>query len=102
MSRLLLSLLSALTLLTFLVERCAAWDWRSLGGLRIVFYLLFFIQILIVFYRWIRDPHFLVGAWAGTLLYSSVIAATLRFFLDNIPLFAFNTLFLILQICFSS
>ncbi|ODU24183.1 MAG: hypothetical protein ABS95_02195 [Verrucomicrobia bacterium SCN 57-15] len=110
MNRLLFGFLSALTLLTFLIERYAAWyspacgltQTISLGTLRLVFFLLFFVQILLPLYHWISDPHFVTDALSGALLFSSIVAAALGFFIYNVPLLALNTLVRIAQLCLNS
>lgn len=110
MNRLLFGFLSALTLLTFLVERYAGWyapgcgltQTISMGTLRLVFFLLFFVQILLPFYHWASDPHFVTDALSGVLLFCSIVAAALGFFIYNVPLLALNTLARIAQLCLSA
>lgn len=110
MNRLLFGFLSVLTLLTFLIERYAGWyapgcaltQWIGLGVLRLLFFLLFIIQILLPLYHWVRDPYFVADGLSGLLLFGSIVAATLGFFIYNVPLLALNTIFRIAQLCLNS
>ena len=110
MNRLLFGFLSALTLLTFLTERYAGWyatecsltQVIGLGALRLLFFLFFIIQILLPLYHWVRDPNFVTDALSGLLLFSSIVAAVLGFFIYNLPLLALNTLVRIAQLCLNS
>jgi hypothetical protein len=110
MNRLLFGVLSMLTLLTFLIERYAGWyspgcpltQAISLGTLRLVFYSFFLVQILLPLYHWVSDPHFVSDALSGVLLFSSIVAAVLGFFIYNLPLLALNTLVRIAQLCLNS
>lgn len=110
MNRLLFGFLSALTLLTFLIERYAGWyapgcgltQTISLGTLRLAFFSFFFVQMLLPLYHWASDPHFVADALSGVLLFSSIVAATLTFFIYNVPLLALNTLVRIAQLCLNS
>jgi hypothetical protein len=110
MNRLLFGFLSALTLLTFLIERYAGWyapgcgltQTISLGTFRMAFFSFFFVQILLPLYHWASDPHFVTDALSGVLLFSSIVAATLAFFIYNVPLLALNTLVRIAQLCLNA
>jgi hypothetical protein len=110
MNRLLFGFLSVLTLSTFLIERYAGWyapgcgltQAISLGTLRLFFYLIFLAQILVPLYHWVSDPHFVSDALSGVLLFSSIVAAVLGFFIYNLPLLALNTLVRIAQLCLNS
>ena len=110
MNRLLFGFLSALTLLTFSVERYAGWyapgcgltQVISLNTLRLAFFSFFFVQILLPLYHWASDPQFVTDAFSGVLLFCSIVAATLAFFIYNVPLQALNTLARIAQLCLNS
>ena len=110
MNRVVFGLLSVLTLLTFLIERYAGWyapgcaltQTISLSTLRLVFYAFFCIQVLLLLYHWVRDPHFVTDAVSGALLFVSILAAVLGFFIYNLPLVALNTLVRIAQLCLNS
>lgn len=110
MNRLLFGFLSALTLLTFLIERYTGWyapgcalsQVIGVGALRLLFFLLFIIQILLPLYHWVRDPHFVADGLSGVLLFCSIVAAAFGFFIYNVPLLALNTLVRIAQLCMNS
>ena len=107
MNKLLFGFLSALTLLTFVIERYAGWyapecgltQTISLGTLRLVFYLFFFVEILLPLYHWVTDPNFVTDTVSGVLLFSSIVAVVFGFFIYNVPLLALNTLVRITQLC---
>lgn len=107
MNRLLFGALSALTLTTFLIERYAGWyapgcgltQSVSLATWRLTFYLFFFVQILLPFYHWVRDPNFVMDTVSGVLLFCAIVAAVLGFFIYNVPLLALNTLVRMVQLC---
>jgi hypothetical protein len=109
-NRLLFGFLSALTLLTFAIERYAGWyapecglsQTISLGALRLIFYLFFFVQILLPLYHWASDPNFVTDTLSGVLLFASIVVAALAFFIYNVPLLALNTLVRIAQLCLNS
>ena len=110
MNRPLFAFLSALTLLTFLLERYASWyapgcavtQVVSLGALRILFFGFFAIQMLLPFYHWAKDPNFTTGTASGLVLFASTVSAVLGFFIYNVPLAALNALVRLAQLCLNS
>jgi len=110
MNRPLFVFLSALTLLTFLVERYAGWyapgcsvtQVISLETLRLLFFGFFLIQISLPFYHWARDPNFTTDTVSGLVLFASIISAVFGFFIYNVPLTALNTIVRLAQFCLNS
>lgn len=110
MNRPLFAFFSALTLLTFLVERYASWyapgcpvtQVVSLETLRVLFFGFFVIQMLLPFYHWAKDPNFTTDTASGLVLFVSIIAAVLGFFIYNVPLVALNAIVSLAQRCMNS
>jgi hypothetical protein len=110
MNRLLFGALSALTLSSFVMERYAAWyapgcalsQVISVGALRLLFFLLLIIQMLLPLYHWVRDPYFVADGLSGLLLFGSIVAGALGFFIYNVPLLALNTIVRLAQLCLNS
>jgi hypothetical protein len=110
MNRPLFAFFSALTLLTFLLERYASWyapgcpitQVVSLGTLRILFFAFFAIQMLLPFYHWAKDPNFTTDTASGFVLFVSIVSAVVGFFIYNVPLAALNALVRLAQLCMNS
>ena len=106
MNRVLFAFLSALTFLTFCLERYAGWyapgcavtHVVSLDTLRLLFFGFFAVQMLLPFWHWARDPHFTTDTTSGLLLFGSIVA----FFIYNAPLAALNVIVRLAQFCMNS
>ncbi len=110
MNRPLFAFLSALTLLTFLVERYAGWyapgcpltQAVSLETLRLLFFVFFLVQISLPFCHWAKDPNFTTDAVSGLALFISIVAAVFGFFIYNVPLAALNAIVRLAQFWLNS
>ena len=81
---------------------CALSQVISVGALRLLFFLLFIIQMLLPLYHWVRDPYFVADGLSGLLLFGSIVAGALGFFIYNVPLLALNTIVRLAQLCLNS
>ena len=110
MNRPLFAFFSALTLLTFLIERYASWyapecsvtQVVSLGALRLLFFGFFAIQMLLPFYHWAKDPNSTTDTASGLVLFVSIVSAVFGFFIYNVPLAALNAIVRLVQLCMNS
>jgi len=110
MNRPLFAFFSALTLLTFLIERYTSWyapgcsvtQVVSLGALRLLFFGFFALQVSVPFCHWAKDPNFTTDTASGLVLFLSIVAAIFGFFIYNVPLAALNALVRLAQLCMNS
>ena len=110
MNRPLFAFFSALTLLTFLIERYTSWyapgcsvtQVVSLGALRLLFFGFFAVQVSVPFYHWAKDPNFTTDTVSGLVLFVSIEAAVFGFFIYNVPLAALNAIVRLAQLCMNS